>query len=102
MNAAILAAVAQGQQERTLFESSKQGYISKMRTMTKILNGIVDVRENALVINEENNAVEHIGSAHGVYRLILPISVNNAQLLFAALSIDPPMQKCQPRVFQGS
>ena len=84
----MLENVSDGQSRRTIVERSQMGYISKCRVMTRILNRIVDLREDALELDADGVALEHTGAARGVFRLRLPITVDTARCLFAAISID--------------
>ena len=58
MNRARLEAIAQCQSERTILDTSKKGYLCKLKVMTEILDKILDVREDALVINAVTNKAE--------------------------------------------
>ena len=84
----ILENVSDGQSRRTIVERSQAGYISKCRVLTRILNSIEDLREDALEVDANGAALEHTGAARGVFRLKLPITVDTARCLFAAVSID--------------
>ena len=82
-NSQALDAIILGQQQRTVLEATNYIYISKCRVMTKILDEMEDqIREEALELDENGNAKEHIGAAHGVLQLKLLISVATAQRLF--------------------
>ena len=68
--------------------------------MTRILNELdgVDgngdnVRELALELDQHGNAIEHTGTARGVYRLNLPMLLATAKRLFAAISVDTSLPK---------
>ena len=65
--------------------------------MTKILNDIPDVRNEALIFDSDGNPSEHKGSAKGVFKLILPILPNTAKMLFAAISIDGSLPRKRRR-----
>ena len=97
-NSQALDAIILGQQQRTVLEATNYIYISKCRVMTKILDEMEDqIREEALELDENGNAKEHIGAAHGVLQLKLPISVATAQRLFAAISVDITLPKVRSR-----
>ena len=89
--------VAQGQQARTILEGTHKIYIAKCKVMTKILNDIPDVRNEALIFDSDGNPSEHKGSAKGVFKLILPILPNTAKMLFAAISIDGSLPRKRRR-----
>ena len=89
--------VAQGQQARTVLEGTHKIYIAKCKVMTKILNDIPDVRNEALIFGSDGNPSEHKGSAKGVFKLILPILPNTAKMLFAAISIDGSLPRKRRR-----
>ena len=72
-----------------------------MRAMTKILNDNPDLRGDALELAADGTALEHIGSAKGVYKLKLPVTVNTIRRLFAAISVDPTLVKKKRRVGAG-
>ena len=93
----LLSNVSQGQRTRTVLEGTNKCYISKCRVLTRILDSIQDLREDALEIDENGVALEHIGEAHGLLRLKLPITVDTARLLFAAISIDETLTKTRGR-----
>ena len=100
-----LDAIAAGQQQRTVLEDTNKIYISKCRVMTKILNELagvdprgLDIRAMALVLDANGNAVEHTGTARGVYRLILPMSPDTARRLFAAISVDTSLPRKKRRL----
>ena len=72
--------------------------------MTRILNELdgVDgngdnVRELALELDQHGNAIEHTGTARGVYRLNLPMLPATAKRLFAAISVDTSLPKKRRR-----
>ena len=86
-DAAQLDAIVSGQRQRTCMDVSKKGYLSKMKVMTAILNEMDDaIREEAFELNEDKTAKMHTGEAENIYMLILPISLNTAMRLFAAIS----------------
>jgi len=89
--------VAQGQQARTVLKGTHKVYIAKCEVMTKILNDIPDVRNEALMFDSDGNPSEHKGSAKGVFKLILPILPNTAKMLFAAISIDGSLPRKRRR-----
>ena len=69
----MLDSIAQGQQSRTVLADTHKIYISKCRVMTRILNEIPDIRNDALELSEDGRAIEHIGDAKGVFKLKLPL-----------------------------
>jgi len=92
------------QQQRTVLEETRGMYIAKCRVMTRILNELdgVDsngdnVRELALELDQHGNAIEHTGTARGVYRLNLPMLPATAKRLFAAISVDTSLPKKRRR-----
>jgi len=94
-NVEVLEAIAEGQEQRTVLEDTRDIYISKCRVMTRILNELNgvdstgnDVRALALELDADGNAIEHIGAARGIYRLHLPMRPDTARRLFAAISVD--------------
>ena len=90
-----LDAVAQGQEMRTVLQETHKFYISKCRVMTRILNDILDIREDALEIDANGKAMEHLGLGRGVFILKLPIKQDYAKKLFAAISIDTSLPRKQ-------
>ena len=100
-----LDAITAGQQQRTVLEDTNKIYISKCRVMTRILNELagvdprgLDIRAMALVLDANENAVEHTGTARGLYRLILPMSPDTARRLFAAISVDTSLPRKKRRL----
>ena len=87
---ALLQHVVHGQSQRTILDDSKSTYLGKVRVMTDILNSDPNIRAKALVCTPEslqsNNpvALMHTGKAAKIYKLVLPIPEEVAQLLFAA------------------
>jgi len=73
-----------------------------MRAMTKILNDNLELRANALELAEDGTALQHIGTAKGVYKLKFPVTVDTARRLFAAISVDPNLAKKKRRVGTGA
>ena len=104
MNRARLEAIAQCQSEWTILDTSQKGYLCKLKVMTEILDKILDVREDALVINAVTNKAEtHTGAASKILVLKLPMSVSVGKYLFAAISIDGnlPRKKNNVLLIQG-
>lgn len=89
---AQLQQVVQGQAERNVIGETCDIYLSKVRVMCAMLHDHSELREEALVI-ENGIALKHIGKAHKVYVLKLPMSARDAKLLFAAISIDKSLPK---------
>ena len=54
-------------------------------------------RELALELDQHGNAMEHPGTARGVYRLNLPMLPATAKRLFAAISVDTSLSKKRRR-----
>jgi len=103
-NVEVLEAIAEGQEQRTVLEDTRDIYISKCRVMTRILNELNgvdstgnDVRALALELDADGNAIEHIGAARGIYRLHLPMRPDTARRLFAAISVDTSLPKKKRR-----
>lgn len=72
---ARLDAIVSGQRQRTCMDVSRRGYLSKMKVMTEILNGMDDdIREEAFELNEDTTAKMHTGEAAKIYMLKLPIN----------------------------
>ena len=92
-----LDTIAQGQEQRTVLEGSSTTYISKCRVITRILNEIPIVRENALEFDEAGVPLQYSGVAKGVYRLKLPMTVETGRTLFAAISVDTTLPKKRRR-----
>jgi len=97
-----LVAIAAGQQQRTVLEDTNTIY---SRVMTRILNELagvdpkgLDIRAIALVLDANGNAVEHTGTARGVYRLILPMSPDTARRLIAAVLVDTSLPSKKRRL----
>lgn len=89
-----LDAIAEGQQQRTVLGVTHKQYISKCRVITRICNAMApEAREEALELDENGETIEHIGSAHGLYRMRFPVSVRTAKRVFAALSVDDSLPK---------
>ena len=104
-NVEVLEAIAEGQEQRTVLEDTRDIYISKCRVMTRILNELNgvdstgnDVRALALELDADGNAIEHIGAARGIYRLHLPMRPDTARRLFAAISVDTSLPKKRRRI----
>ena len=90
---ARLRLVVQGQAERNVVTKTKKQYLSKCKVLTNILNKDEDIRKEALVTNEDGEAIKHTGEAKDIYVMKLPIDVAVAKLLFAAISIDEDLPK---------
>jgi len=82
----VLCFVVQGQQKRNILNSSMRDYLSRCRTMTRLINDIEGLREVALDIDETGVARKHTGLAKDVLKLKLPMAVQTAKLLFAKIS----------------
>jgi hypothetical protein len=98
LSAQALDAVAQGQEMRTVLEETHKFYISKCRVMSRILNDIVEIREDALHLDATGKPYEHLGLGHGMFVLKLPIKQDHAKKLFAAISIDTSLPRKKGRV----
>ena len=85
-NRTQLALVARGQQKRNKSIDSINQYLSKMKVLTNLLNSIIDLREEALILNNNGQPSKHLGGAKNIFKLRLPISMETAQLLFACSS----------------
>ncbi len=68
--------MAHGQAQRIILPRSDRAYLSKVKVMTKILNESADIRVRSLVTNRNASGDD------------IPMSAENAQLLFAAISIE--------------
>jgi hypothetical protein len=91
-----LEAIAQGQAERNILPKSGNGYLSKCKVMTEILNSFATIREEALVF-VDGVPVKHTGEASKIFKLKLPMTVNVSKLLFAAISVDETLPKKKRR-----
>jgi len=88
LNKDLLSQVAAGQKQRNISDVSIRGYLYRMHVLSRKLNEIEDIRFTALEMDADGNPLKHSNAAQNVYKLKLPIEVETAQLLFAALSID--------------
>ena len=94
MNREELLLIAEGQQQRTVVTNTMKQYISKCRVITKVINEIIDIREEALELNPETgDPISHRGAAVGVLKMKFPISVDIAKILFAKLSVDDSLPR---------
>ena len=98
-DAARLDAIVSGQRRRTCMDVSSKGYLCKMKVMTEILNEMdFVIRDEAFELNEDRTAKMHTGEAAKICMLRLPISLNTAKRLFAAISVDETLPKRKKRV----
>ena len=100
LNRVLLNQVATGQQQRNISSGSIKGYLSKMHVLTNKINQIEDLRFEALEFDVHGTPLRHSNAAHDVLTLKLPMAVETARLLFAALSIDgalPRKRRAQAR-----
>ena len=92
-NISVLQHVAHGQVLRTVKCNSMKQYLSKVKVMTDILNHSPELRNQSLECNEDGTAKKHTGMASNIFKLKLPVTVDTAKLLFAALSIDDSLPR---------
>jgi len=97
LNITNLLSIAEGQSQRTIVQISRKGYLSKMKVLTNILNGVQDLRHEALELDEDGVAMNHTGEAHHILKLKLPMSELVGKLLFAAVSIDGNLPRKRKR-----
>ena len=88
LNRELLSQVAVGQKQRNISDVSIKGYLYRMHVITRKLDEIEDIRLTALEMDADGIPLKHSNAAHNICKLKLPIEVEAAQLLFAALSID--------------
>jgi hypothetical protein len=94
----LLNRVVQGQEERNVLDISRNGYLSKMKVMTHLLERVPALKTEALEVDENGNAKKYTGKAQNIFKLKLPVSVDTAQKLFALLSIDPTLPRKRKRI----
>lgn len=87
-----LELIVQGQAERNVLPTSIREYLSRCRTMTRLLYERESLRY-ALELDENGTPITHTGRAKDVYRLVLPMTVATAKYLFAIISIDPTLPR---------
>lgn len=58
---AALISVVQGQAERNILPQSINGYLSKMKVITRLLNVHEDIRASALMCDEDGTPISHTG-----------------------------------------
>ena len=88
-----LYSIVQGQAERNILDTSIQGYISKLKTLTKIIYEREELRAHALESDDSDNILCHSGLANKVYKLKLPMQVETAKQLFALISVDTTLPR---------
>jgi hypothetical protein len=95
MDREVLLAIAQNQREHCLSDDSISGYISKCRVMINMLYDKNDdnFRHNIFEFGDDDKPLYHTGGAFKLMKLRLPIELETAQILFAALSIDETLPK---------
>ena len=67
-NRADLELVARGQQKRNKSLDSIRQYLSRMKTMSNLLNSIAGLREEALILNENNVPEKYTSSAKNILK----------------------------------
>ena len=97
MDLATLNSIVQGQAERNILDSSMAEYLGRCRTMTALLNDCEALRAITLELDSDGNPVSHTGIATGVFKLLLPMSVQSARYLFGLLSIDTSLPRKRGR-----
>jgi hypothetical protein len=88
-----LQLIAHGQTQRKILNQSQKGYLSRCKTITEVLNRDAEVRSKTLEVDDNGIALMHTGDAKRLYKLKLPMSVEAAELLFAAISVDDTLPK---------
>ena len=64
---ARLDAIVNGQRQRTCMDVSRKGYLSKMKVMREILNGMdFVIRDEAFELNEDTPARSPIARTNGI------------------------------------
>jgi hypothetical protein len=99
-NKEVLDSVIRGQAERNVLEVSRNGYLSKMKVITELLEKVPELKAQALELDANGNARKYKGEASNILRLKLPMSPETAQALFALISIDTTLPKKRKRVRQ--
>ena len=90
--------VVEGQNERTILDKSKRGYLSKMKVLTAILKNHPDVFPDTLATDANGVTQKHCGPASAIYKLNLPLQPLDAARLFALVSIDQTLARKRKRV----
>ena len=84
MNTEALRAISRGQKRRSVSDKTTGTYLSRMSTISKVI-----VKNPGLhCLLEDNPPTYHIGEASKVVRLKFPVTSDEAQDLFAAISVD--------------
>jgi hypothetical protein len=93
MNIDTLNLVIQGQSERSILAKSKYTYIAKCRVMARLFDKCDHIRESALEMDNDGKPLQYSGKAAGLYKFKLPITCENARLLFAMISMDDTLPR---------
>ena len=89
--------LVQGQAERNVFEASRNEYLCRIRTLTKILYDVDQLRDVSLIKDSDGKYEMHCGAATGIYKLKLPMSASTGAYLFALVSIDESLPRSRKR-----
>ena len=98
MNAETLALVIEGQNERTIMNKSKLNYLSKLRTLSKVVMRNIDLFQDAIVVDENGAVQMHPGQAYGIVMFNIPMDQADVQKIFALISVDSSLAKKRKRV----
>lgn len=96
MDAEYLDAVALGQRNRTVKPSVVKQYLSRVRTIAKILWSNPELR-NGLELDSLGNPTYYTGKADKIMRFKVPLTVEVARRVFAAIAIDPDLVQAHRR-----
>jgi hypothetical protein len=104
MDAGAVSAISAGLSTRIISDDTGKGYVSSIRTMQKIIvkNPIVFPVENYPFERGDDGTIliyTNVNIVKGVYKWVLPITLDNVKKLFALLSVDDslPQEKKQRR-----
>ena len=92
-----LEEIARGQQERTVKDISAKNYLSRVKTLSKIMWRNPGIRTEALVLDDEGNPSYYTGQAHLIMAMKDPFTVGAATRLFAAVSVDAQLPQKRNR-----
>jgi hypothetical protein len=84
----VLQNAVQGQCERNVVSGSRKQYLSLLKTISEVMNRHPHIRTKGLALTEEGDPQNYIGQAKNVFKFLLPLTPEAAQLTFANLSID--------------
>ena len=89
--------IVQGQSERTIMPSSTSQYLSRVGTLTNVLNNCEALRASGLVLTDEGAAILHTGKASNIFKFQFPINPLLAKRLMALISTDATLPKANKR-----